>query len=300
MEPINTDRADPPRFRRRWWGYDRQEVEDFLRQTAAERQRHQESLIWLEALMAGYDQQNRDAVLAASRRESHEARIAELRATAAGRRGRAEAGPSPADPSAAGAMPFLGSLRPVSRRHVYALLLCAFLSATLFAALKPDPGTSDVRALPAAGQDGAALKPSSVPTATSEPAATGVPAAASVPAAGGSASLPSDSRGRAVVEPPTGEPSPPAAATDGLVLTLTALRSCWIGTTIDGGQRLERLLKPDETVMLHAHDEVVLRVGDAAALSVLINNQPMTPLGAAGQVVTRRISRANYLNLLVP
>jgi len=297
MEPINTDRADPPRFRRRWWGYDRQEVEDFLRQTAAERQRHQESLIWLEALMAGYDQQNREAVLAASRRESHEARIAELRATA-GRRARAEAGPSPADSSAAPAMPSSG---PVSRRHVYALLLCAFLSATLFAALKPDPGTSDVRALPApAGQDGTALKPSRVPPATSEPAATGVPAAASVPAAGGSASLPSDIRDRAVVEPPTGESSPPAAAADGLVLTLTALRSCWIGTTIDGGQRLERLLKPDETVILHAHDEVVLRVGDAAALSVLINNQPMTPLGAAGQVVTRRISRANYLNLLVP
>ena len=69
---------------------------------------------------------------------------------------------------------------------------------------------------------------------------------------------------------------------------------------IDGGQRLERLLKPDETVILHAHDEVVLRVGDAGALSVLVNNQPMRPLGAAGQVVTRRISRENYLSMLVP
>ena len=91
-----------------------------------------------------------------------------------------------------------------------------------------------------------------------------------------------------------------SAGADRLVLTLTALRSCWIGTVIDGGQRLERLLKPDETVMLHAHDEVVLRVGDAAALSVLINNQPASPLGAAGQVVTKRISRSNHLSLLVP
>src|SRR5687768_3631489 len=107
MEPINTARASLPRFSRRWWGYDRKEVEEFLRQTAAERQRHQESLAWLEALMAGYDPQSREAALAAARREAHEARIVELRTTA-GAGARAEA-----RPSGARATPALAALRSV-------------------------------------------------------------------------------------------------------------------------------------------------------------------------------------------
>jgi hypothetical protein len=49
---------------------------------------------------------------------------------------------------------------------------------------------------------------------------------------------------------------------------------------------------------VRANDEAVLRVGDAAALSVLINNQVARPIGAAGQVVTARITRANYLTFL--
>ena len=90
-----------------------------------------------------------------------------------------------------------------------------------------------------------------------------------------------------------------AAPADRLVLTLTARRSCWIGTSIDGSERLERLLKANETIMLIAHDETVLRVGDAAALSVLINNQVTKPLGSDGEVVTRRITRTNFPSFLV-
>jgi hypothetical protein len=90
-----------------------------------------------------------------------------------------------------------------------------------------------------------------------------------------------------------------AAPAGGLVLTLTARRSCWIGTSIDGSERLERLLKANETIMLVAHDETVLRVGDAAALSVLINNQVSRPLGLDGEVVTRRITRTNFPSFLV-
>ncbi len=285
MEPINTARAILPRFSRRWWGYDRKEVEEFLRQTAAERQRHQESLAWLEALMAGYDPQSREAALAAARREAHEARIVELRTTAGGC-ARAEAGPSRVR-----ALPAFGSLRPVSRRHVYTLLICAALGMTLIAALRPDSRASEARGTPVPARQAAApSKPSSVPAVRAPDA----PAVAT-----GSDALASDRPNRAV-DPLTAGSSSPVAGTEGFVLTLTARRSCWIGTSIDGAQRLERLLEPYETVILHAHDEVVLRVGDADALSVLVNNRPMRPLGAAGQVVTRRISRENYLSMLVP
>ena len=58
------------------------------------------------------------------------------------------------------------------------------------------------------------------------------------------------------------------------------------------------MLVANETIMLRATNEAVLRIGDATALSILINNQPAKPLGTTGQVVTHRITRTNYKNLL--
>jgi uncharacterized protein DUF4115 len=285
MESIDTAQADPPTFRRRWWGYDRQEVEEFLRQTAADRQRHQESLAWLEALMAGYDQHAREAAMAAVRRESHQARIAALRRNAQGL-ARPEPGPPPARSIVAFATTAWGSLRSISRPQIYALGAGAVVCVALLAMRGSEVDTAEVQAIQ--GSLNASVSAATAPE--SRPADMPRPAIDQMPAASPSA----------VAAPsPIASPSPVAAA-DGLVLTLTALRSCWIGTTIDGGQRLERILKPDETVMLRAHDEVLLRVGDASAISVLINNQPMKPLGASGQVVTRRISRSNYSSLLTP
>jgi hypothetical protein len=83
-----------------------------------------------------------------------------------------------------------------------------------------------------------------------------------------------------------------------LTLTITAIKPCWIRTVVDGSQPMERTLQPHETVMLHARNEVLLRVGDAAALSLLINNQPAKALGGSGEVITRHITRANYSSLV--
>jgi hypothetical protein len=87
-------------------------------------------------------------------------------------------------------------------------------------------------------------------------------------------------------------------APETLTLTISAIKTCWIRTVVDGSQPMERTLKPDETVMLHATNEVLLRVGDAAALSMLINNRPAKALGGSGEVITRRITRANYASLV--
>jgi Domain of unknown function (DUF4115) len=91
---------------------------------------------------------------------------------------------------------------------------------------------------------------------------------------------------------------PASEPVDGLLLTLIARGPCWIRTTVDGEPPRERLLRPNDTIWLRAKEEAVLRVGDAAALSLLINNQPAKPLGAAGQVITTRITRVNYPNFL--
>ena len=94
-------------------------------------------------------------------------------------------------------------------------------------------------------------------------------------------------------------PTPPDGAPPTLVLTLTTRGPCWIRAIVDGGEPVERLLPPAETLELQVAEEASLRVGDAAALSILINDQPMKPLGADGQAVNLRITPANFHIFLV-
>ena len=103
---------------------------------------------------------------------------------------------------------------------------------------------------------------------------------------------------------PAQTPVPPvvstagADATDGLVLTLLTERACWLSARVDDGETVERLLPPGETVVLQVDEEAVLRIGDAAALSLLINDQPTRPLGSDGQVVQLRITPSNFQTFL--
>ena len=95
-------------------------------------------------------------------------------------------------------------------------------------------------------------------------------------------------------------PEPPAVSTagadtaGGLVLTLRTHRTCWLSVRVDDGETIERLLPPGETVVLQVEEEAVLRIGDAAALSLLINDRPTGSLGADGQVVQLRITPSNF------
>ena len=50
----------------------------------------------------------------------------------------------------------------------------------------------------------------------------------------------------------------------------------------------------NETIVLHTQEEARVRVGNAAALSMLINNQQTRQLGADGQVVDIRVNMDNY------
>jgi hypothetical protein len=83
-----------------------------------------------------------------------------------------------------------------------------------------------------------------------------------------------------------------------LTVTFVANRDCWISIATDEGAANERLLRQDERVVIEADDVVAFKAGNAAALSILINDQPAAPLGVEGQVVTRRITRNNYRTFL--
>jgi cell division septum initiation protein DivIVA len=90
----------------------------------------------------------------------------------------------------------------------------------------------------------------------------------------------------------SGGTQPSAAA---LNVRLRPLRECWVRVIVDG-QSDERTLQPGEDIMLHGQQHVVLRVGDAGALSVELNGRQLPPLGADGQVVNKRIDASTAVN----
>jgi hypothetical protein len=92
--------------------------------------------------------------------------------------------------------------------------------------------------------------------------------------------------------------TPSDETTDRLVLTLRTHRACWLSVRVDDGDAVERLLPADETLVLQVEEEAALRIGDAAALSILINDQPTKTLGRDGQVIELRITPSNYQTFL--
>jgi Domain of unknown function (DUF4115) len=91
--------------------------------------------------------------------------------------------------------------------------------------------------------------------------------------------------------PATTPPTPAASAaapSSNLSLRVEARRSAWLRTTVDGESDLGRTLAEGETFRITAQRSVSLRVGDAGAVYVSVNNGDALPLGSAGQVVTRQ------------
>jgi hypothetical protein len=131
----------------------------------------------------------------------------------------------------------------------------------------------------------------------SEPATASTATAPAAPEpATPSAAAPADAASTTAATPPptTTSTSGPAVAADtpaprsALSLLVEARRSSWLRTTVDGQSDTGRMLAQGETVRLRAQQSVSLRVGDAGAVFVSVNNGQPSPLGRDGQVVTRQ------------
>jgi cytoskeletal protein RodZ len=91
---------------------------------------------------------------------------------------------------------------------------------------------------------------------------------------------------------PTQAAQPPVGTTGGtrtepaapLSIEFTINRVCWISAKTDGQQIIYRLLQPGERQTLAASKEVLLRVGDAGAVTWTVNGRNPGPMGGAGQV----------------
>ncbi|HVQ23646.1 MAG TPA: RodZ domain-containing protein [Planctomycetota bacterium] len=76
----------------------------------------------------------------------------------------------------------------------------------------------------------------------------------------------------------------PAAAGNGLVLTLTAQADCWVEVRADGATVVNRVLAQGESQTFEARGELVLSVGNAGGVSIRVNDRQALPLGRSGEV----------------
>jgi len=96
-------------------------------------------------------------------------------------------------------------------------------------------------------------------------------------------------------------PSSPAevAEPDGLVLTVSARRTCWVAVQVDGTQVLNRTLRQGETEVLEAQGEIVLSVGNAGGVVFTVNDRPGVSLGREGEVRKNIVITRQSLSSLV-
>ena len=87
---------------------------------------------------------------------------------------------------------------------------------------------------------------------------------------------------------------------DVVLLDIRTLGPCWVSATADSLSVVYRLMQAGERQTIEARDEVVLRIGDPAAFTFLINTMPGRTLGRAGQAVTLRITEQNYREFVSP
>jgi len=85
-----------------------------------------------------------------------------------------------------------------------------------------------------------------------------------------------------------------------LTIVLRPREDCWVSLTIDGESVFSRVIRAGERESYQAEEEIILNIGDAGAFAFAINQQAGRSLGAAGEVVTARITHQNYRSYIVP
>ncbi|OFW21829.1 MAG: hypothetical protein A3H97_08120 [Acidobacteria bacterium RIFCSPLOWO2_02_FULL_65_29] len=94
--------------------------------------------------------------------------------------------------------------------------------------------------------------------------------------------------------PPTAPPPAPTFPADRLTVGVSATALCWVSAIVDGQRVLARLLQAGERQELDVRRELVLTAGDAGGLVLTLNGAAARPLGRSGQVITTRLTLANF------
>jgi len=78
-----------------------------------------------------------------------------------------------------------------------------------------------------------------------------------------------------------------------LALELVPTKVVWVEATADGKRVVYALVAPDQPRVIQAHQEIVIRVGDAGAFRYRLNGIAGRELGASGEVREVRITPQN-------
>lgn len=163
---------------------------------------------------------------------------------------------------------WLQQLTPAPRRSVVTLAVLTASAAAWFM-LQPGPVTPKVSRDHAAG----------------EVVAPPLPHAAAIAL---TADRPPDAATMAIPSRATNVP---------LRIEMAATGWCWVAAEIDGERVLYRLVEPGERVVLEAEHLISLRLGDAGAVTLSINDGPTRSLGRDGEVAELEVTPDNVEGL---
>ena len=135
------------------------------------------------------------------------------------------------------------------------------------------------------GDSATAIQPSIAPPAPGEAVSTVTPTPAALPATATAAATPA--------------PAVAPQAT-GLSMEIAPRADCWVSVTVDGEQVFSVLMHGGERRQVSARDEISLNVGDAGAFAYTLNGKEGRPLGAPGEVVSKRITLAELKDYVAP
>ena len=93
---------------------------------------------------------------------------------------------------------------------------------------------------------------------------------------------------------------PAVAKPSSITMELTPTASCWVSVTADGEAVFSGLMAAGDRRAVNANEHIVISVGDAGAFSYTVNGVKGLPLGAAGEVVSKRITLSNLHEFSTP
>lgn len=91
-----------------------------------------------------------------------------------------------------------------------------------------------------------------------------------------------------------------APSATGLAMEIAPKGDCWVSVTVDGEPTFSGLMRMGDKRQFAARDEISLNVGDAGAFAYTLNGREGRPLGAPGEVVSRRIRLADLKDYVTP
>ncbi len=93
--------------------------------------------------------------------------------------------------------------------------------------------------------------------------------------------------------PPVAEQPSPSTDQMKMLIKVKPGMKCWIRVLTDGQNKTETTLVEGQEKTFTAHDSITVRLGNAGAVDIIINNKPVAALGGMGQVAEKEFKKSD-------